>query len=146
MVFVLGLILLFMGVGWPGAPDTCIHVVKGAAASNTCYCEAFDFHKVVTHASGVRQLVNTWLNLYAIGTSLWAAILLFIDRQSGNAQNVMRSNNPIADAYSCGIRWRASWLCCCFSTGARKHERRRRHAGRRWIASARRFSGLPFSP
>ena len=49
-------------------------------------------------ATGLRQPVNTWSNLYALFTAAWVACRMMRDRQEGSAINTMRSNSPIADA------------------------------------------------
>lgn len=97
IVVVLGVFLIFVAAGWPGSPDNCLHLADGK--TNTCYCEAFNASDVLMHRSGVRQPVNTWFNLYAIFTSLIVALVLFLDRRSGDARNVMRSPSWIPDVY-----------------------------------------------
>jgi hypothetical protein len=97
IVLVLGLFLILMATGWPGDPDSCLHLADHAR--NTCYCEAYKVADVLAHAPGVRQKANTWYNLYAIGTSLLVAIYLWCDRRNGITGNIMRSRNLIADVY-----------------------------------------------
>lgn len=94
-VGLLGLFLLFVAAGWPGAPNNCV-----ASVPDTCYCEAFD--KAMIGAPGVRQKANTWWNLYALGTSLLVAIFVSLDRNtfgSGEAPNLMRSDSWVPDLY-----------------------------------------------
>lgn len=86
--------LLFVALGWPGAPDSCVY-----DDPPSCYCEKFELADVLAHKPGVRQPGNTWFNLYAVLTSGLVALVLFLDRRSGDARNVMRSANPIADLY-----------------------------------------------
>ena len=94
-VLVLLPFLIFVAAGWPGDHDSCMNT-----AVNTCYCEAFDPADVIAHASGVRQPVNTWFNLYSILTAGLVALVMFLDRKDGpTGENVMRSNNLIADLY-----------------------------------------------
>jgi hypothetical protein len=97
IVLVLGLFLIFVAVGWPGSPDSCLHLADRGA--NTCYCEAYNPQDVIMHHGGVRQPVNTWFNLYAIFTSLLVACVLYADRVSGDTRNVMRSMSWIPDVY-----------------------------------------------
>ena len=88
--------LIFVAVGWPGTPDSCIHETP----HNACFCEAFSEADVVAHKWGVRQPVNTWFNLYSILTGGLVALVMWLDRRDGpRGENVMRSYNPIADAY-----------------------------------------------
>ncbi len=68
IVLILGVFLGFVAGGWPGEPDSCL--VPTEDADNTCYCEEFDRADVEAGEPGVRQPVNTWVNLYAIATSL----------------------------------------------------------------------------
>lgn len=87
--------LIFVAAGWPGSPDSCM-----STTPNTCYCEAFDPADVIAHVNGVRQPVNTWFNLYAILTAGLVALVMHFDRKDGpSGENVMRSNNFIADLY-----------------------------------------------
>src|SRR5215472_357821 len=104
IVGVLGLFLIFVAAGWPGGPDSCTNVdsaghqlVKGAL--NSCYCENFNINDVVHHAGGVRQVGNTWFNLYAIITSLIVVSVLTYDRSQGTSTNPMRSLDAVADVY-----------------------------------------------
>ena len=81
----------FVAFGWPGDIDTCVRDMK-------CFCEDFAVSSI--GRAGVRQPVNTWFNLYSIFTSGLVALVLYRDRKSGQAgQNVMRSDNFIADFY-----------------------------------------------
>lgn len=98
LVYGLGTILLLgeiifigYGTGWPATPDSCI-------AGGNCYCEWFDKALVAAGATGFRQPVNTWSNLYALFTAAWVACRMMRDRQEGSAINTMRSDSPIADA------------------------------------------------
>jgi hypothetical protein len=98
LVYALGTILLLgeiifigYGTGWPATPDSCI-------AGGNCYCEWFDKALVQAGATGFRQPVNTWSNLYALFTAAWVACRMMRDRQEGSAINTMRSTSPIADA------------------------------------------------
>jgi hypothetical protein len=94
-VLVLLPFLLFVALGWPGDPDSCMN-----ATPNTCFCEFFEPGDVLAHARGVRQPVNTWFNLYSIATAGLVAFRLFCDRKDGvSGENVMRSDNFIADFY-----------------------------------------------
>jgi hypothetical protein len=95
VVLVLLPFLIFVAAGWPGSPDSCM-----AATPNTCFCEAFDPADVIAHARGVRQPVNTWFNLYSILTAGLVAFMIYLDRKDGaRGENVMRSDNFIADLY-----------------------------------------------
>jgi hypothetical protein len=94
---VLGLFLIFVTAGWPGRPNDCIY-----ERPDGCFCERFDPRQVETGASGVRQPVNTWFNLYAIFTSLAVALRVYFDRRasgSGRARNLMRSGTAVPDLY-----------------------------------------------
>jgi hypothetical protein len=85
--------LIFVAAGWPGDRDSCID-------SASCFCEAFSVADVDAHASGVRQPVNTWFNLYSLLTAGLVALVVHLDRKDGAGdENVMRSNNFIADFY-----------------------------------------------
>lgn len=96
IVIVLGVFLIFVAVGWPGAPDDCIDETPHA-----CFCEAFDAASVKIGAPGVRQPVNTWFNLYAIVTSLIVTLFVTFDRKtfSSGAPNLMRSRTGVPDLY-----------------------------------------------
>lgn len=92
LIVVLGAFLFFAyGIGWPTTPDQCV--------AHGCYCEHFNLSDVLAGAKGVRQPVNSWSNLYAIGTSLFVAWQMARDRRGAGARNVMSSANPIADLY-----------------------------------------------
>ncbi len=92
LAILMGAFLLFAYViGWPILPDGCI--------TQGCYCEYFSHADVANGAKGVRQHVNTWSNLYAIGTSFFVAWQLSRDRASGAFPNIIRSADPIADLY-----------------------------------------------
>jgi hypothetical protein len=87
--------LLFVALGWPGSPDSCM-----STTPNTCFCEFFEPSEVLAHARGVRQPVNTWFNLYSIATAGLVALRLYFDRKDGaTGENVMLSDNFIADFY-----------------------------------------------
>ncbi len=106
------------GTGWPPHPDSCIpqSVVDALKANinaltdstavatdfktnNTCYCENFDPAATLSWSKHVRQPFNTWLNLYAIITSLVVVIYIMLDRRAGNGRCVIRSNSVIAEFY-----------------------------------------------
>lgn len=92
LIVILGAFLFFAyGIGWPTTPDRCV--------SHGCYCEHFNLADVLAGAKGVRQPVNSWSNLYAIGTSLFVAWRMARDRRGPVAPNVISSANPIADLY-----------------------------------------------
>lgn len=92
LLIVMGAFLFFAyGIGWPTTPDRCV--------AQGCYCEHFELSDVLAGATGVRQPVNTWSNLYAIGTSLFVAWQMARDRRRPAATNVISSANPIADLY-----------------------------------------------
>jgi hypothetical protein len=94
IVVCLGAFLIFVAAGWPGSENNCI-----SGKTNTCYCEAFNIHEVKIGAPGVRQPVNTWFNLYAIGTSFVVALFVYFDRNNGGYTNLIRSNTLIPDLY-----------------------------------------------
>lgn len=94
IVVVLLPFLGFVLAGWPGDADKCVN-----DKPDTCYCEQFDIRDVRAHASGVRQPVNTWFNLYAIFTSGLLALVVFFDRKGGESSNPMRSTSLIPDMY-----------------------------------------------
>lgn len=94
IVVIVGLFLVFVLVGWPGAPDNCVFDTP-----NTCYCEAYDMADVLGNAPGVRQPVNTWFNLYAIFSSLLVAIGVYTDRKEGTAPNLIGSKTAVPDLY-----------------------------------------------
>jgi hypothetical protein len=64
--------------------------IKGS--TNTCYCEAFSVSDAASHQGGVRQPVNTWFNLYSIGTSFVVALFVCFDRSQGGYPNLIRSH------------------------------------------------------
>lgn len=103
---VMGVFLLFVALGWPGPPNSCLYydpdthmLVQKDGLFDQCYCECYDFAKILANAGGVRQPVNTWFNLYSLITSFIVALFIYLDRADGKTWNVIRSNNPIADAY-----------------------------------------------
>ena len=56
----------------------------------------------------MRQPVNTWFNLYALGTSLLVALLVYRDREAwpaGDAPNPMRSTSGIPDLYVFAVQF-----------------------------------------
>jgi hypothetical protein len=123
---VLGVFLIFVAAGWPGGPNSCLHVVNGVLTPDAngnldqCYCEAYDFQKVMSHAPGVRQPVNTWFNLYSIVTSFIVTLFMYLDRVAGRSDNVMRSSNPIADAYIFAVLFLglgSMWFHASLTTG-----------------------------
>ena len=96
-VLVLGLLLVFVFVGWPGEPNACVYETP-----HGCYCEAFDLEAVEAGAPGVRQPVNTWSNLYALITAFIVAFFRYQDRrQTGGspAANLLYSDSLIPDLY-----------------------------------------------
>ncbi|HSK72645.1 MAG TPA: ceramidase domain-containing protein [Pyrinomonadaceae bacterium] len=96
-VLILAVFLGFVLAGWTGEPDKCID-----EKPTTCYCEDFNRKDVLSGAPGVRQPVNTWFNLYAIGTSFLVALFVYFDRErfsSGGAPNLIRSTSLAADLY-----------------------------------------------
>jgi hypothetical protein len=107
IVVVLGSFLIFVAAGWPGEENCCIYDpnTKNPCKDrvldkhNSCYCEAFNPAEAKSGAPGVRQPVNTWFNLYSILTSLLVAVVVYFDRQSGNASNPMRSDSWLPDLY-----------------------------------------------
>ena len=59
-VLVLVTFLIFVGAGWPGAPNNCIQPTKSSPPQpDSCYCEEFDRGAVKKNDGGVRQPVNT---------------------------------------------------------------------------------------
>ncbi len=94
-IVLMGALLLFAyAIGWPTTQDSCV------TADGGCYCEAFSLDDVHNRVKGIRQPVNTWSNLYAIGTSLFIAILMGWDRsRTAITSNVMKSSWWVADAY-----------------------------------------------
>ncbi len=95
IVLVLGTFLIFVAAGWPGVANKCITDTP----TDSCYCEAFNPAQVVSGASGVRQSVNTWFNLYSIITSLVVAVVVYSDRKTGEGGNPIRSSSWIPDLY-----------------------------------------------
>lgn len=92
-VVLMAIFLIFAyGTGWPAFVDSCWDEGK-------CYCERIDIDAVRAGATGIRQPVNTWFNLYAILTSVLVAIFMGVDRARGNARNVIQSSWWVADAY-----------------------------------------------
>jgi len=123
---ILGLFLVFMAAGWPGGPDSCLHVVNGVLTPDAdghldqCYCEAYNFDKVMRNAPGVRQPVNTWFNLYSIATSFIVALFVYLDRVAKRTDNVIRSDNPIADVYIFAVLFLglgSMWFHASLTTG-----------------------------
>ena len=97
IVFIMTVFLGFVLGGWKGDADDCVK-----DKPNTCFCEEFSKKDVDKNAPGVRQPVNTWFNLYAIGTSFLVALFVYLDRKkfsSGGAPNLIRSTSLIADLY-----------------------------------------------
>lgn len=128
-VVVLGAFLAFVLAGWPGDANGCMwgndtpspagarafippgpHASAAAkkayaaleaqvARDNTCYCEAFSVPDAALGPSGVRQKVNTWFNLYSIGTALLVAFGVFFSRQNGGSSKLIESNTWMPDTY-----------------------------------------------
>jgi hypothetical protein len=105
IVLVLGVFLIFVAAGWPGAPDPCtrinaqgVQVVKSDEPPDTCYCEHFDVNDVFRGRPGVRQPVNTWSNLYL--TSFLVAWQVWSDRKNNRDGNAMkRTASWLPDIY-----------------------------------------------
>jgi len=99
-VLILGAFLIFLIAGWPGKPNTCLQRTDdNPPQPNSCYCEQFDRGAIRRNDGGVRQPVNTWFNLYSIGTSLLVAVFVYRDRDKGVTGNPIRSKSWIPDLY-----------------------------------------------
>lgn len=103
---IMGIFLLFVAIGWPGVPNSCFNLDSTGRALvlkdgvyDQCYCEQYDFAKVLANAPGVRQPVNTWFNLYSLITSFIVALFVYLDRADGKTYNLIRSNSLIPDVY-----------------------------------------------
>jgi hypothetical protein len=99
--------LIFVSVGWPAHPDRCTNIIDHVQVPQTqtvngmelpdpdhpdsCYCEAFSVEKVDTGAKGIRQPVNTLSNLYAVGSSLVVAFMIYYDRKKARMWTVSRN-------------------------------------------------------
>lgn len=99
IIIVLGAFLIFVAAGWPGDENNCVN-----EKPHECFCEEFKKSDVLKGASGVRQPVNTWFNLYAIATSFVVALFVYLDREkfaSGGtaAPNLIRSDTYVPDLY-----------------------------------------------
>ena len=113
IVVVLGAFLIFVAAGWPGEANCCIYDPntknpckdKVLDKHNSCYCEAFNPAEAKSNKGGVRQPVNTWFNLYSILTSLLVAVVLYFDRQAGQARNPMRSTSWLPDLYIFAVQF-----------------------------------------
>ena len=100
IVVVLGAFLIFVAAGWPGVANNCIHPTKDTPPQpDSCYCEAFDRRAINRNEGGVRQPVNTWFNLYSIGTAFLVALFVYFDRQAGESGNPIRSDGLLPDLY-----------------------------------------------
>lgn len=99
---VLGLFLIFVAAGWPGAPDPCVHDTS-TGGSNTCWCEDFDVSKIGD--PGVRQPFNTWSNLMALlyGAIVGLGVWWTRKRSPGGSPNRMRSHSVYPLAYICVV-------------------------------------------
>jgi hypothetical protein len=91
--------LLFVALGWPGTPNSCIN----EKPNDGCFCEHYDRADVLKGAPGVRQPVNTWFNLYAIFTAAIVAGGVYFDRkrfgESTSAPNLISSRSWMPDVY-----------------------------------------------
>ena len=103
---IMGVFLLFVAIGWPGIPNSCLNYDPDTrqlflkdGVYDQCYCECYDFAKILHHAPGVRQAMNTWFNLYSLITSFIVALYVYLDRVDNNLGPVIRSNSLIADVY-----------------------------------------------
>ncbi|MFH8253257.1 ceramidase domain-containing protein [Microbacterium sp. B2969] len=83
--------LMFVWFGWPGDADICT-----LTNPNGCFCEAYDPAAVLTAAGGVRQLSNTWFNLYALASASIVAVQLSADRRR---QTAVFAPGVIPDVY-----------------------------------------------
>lgn len=127
-VVLFGAFLIFVLAGWPGGVNSCIWgndkppanaaqlltpppphasasqvaAYKGLLAkikkNNSCYCEDFSIPDAVSGASGVRQKVNTWFNLYSIATSFVIALWVYFARRDGSSK-LIGSRSLIPDMY-----------------------------------------------
>jgi hypothetical protein len=114
-ILMLAFLVFALGIGWPPSPESCFppalrQLLKDGQqlnatqlqlfkTTNECFCEAFDPNTSLTWSTGVRQEVNTWFNLYALGTAAVVAWALSGDRRRGGGDNVISSNSWIADLY-----------------------------------------------
>jgi len=128
VVIVLGSFLIFVLAGWPGDANGCLWgndkaspqgaaafippgphataaqrkaydaLTKQVARDNTCYCEAFSVPDSALGRPGVRQHVNTWFNLYSIGTSLIIAFGVYFSRNEGSSK-LIESTTWMPDVY-----------------------------------------------
>ena len=99
-VLVLVTFLIFVGAGWPGAPNNCIQPTKSSPPQpDSCYCEEFDRGAIKKNDGGVRQPVNTWFNLYSLGTAFLVALFVYFDRRDGASGNPIRSSGLLPDLY-----------------------------------------------
>jgi len=129
IVVVLGAFLIFVAAGWPGDANGCLWgndkaspqgaaafnppsahasaaikrayeaLTKQVARDNTCYCEAFSVPDAALGKPGVRQKVNSWFNLYSIGTSLIVAFGVYSSRQDGETKLIGSTNSWMPDVY-----------------------------------------------
>jgi hypothetical protein len=99
IIVVLVPFLIFVKAGWPGQANTCIN----EKPNDGCFCEEFVRADAISGKPGVRQPVNTWFNLYSIGTAFLVAWFVYADRrdlgESGTPKNLMRSNTWVPDLY-----------------------------------------------
>jgi hypothetical protein len=106
-IFVLmGVFLLFVAIGWPGAPNSCLNFDPATqtlflkdGVYDQCYCEQYTLADILRNAGGVRQPVNTWFNMYSLITSFIVALYIYLDRVAKSTQNVIRSSKFIPDVY-----------------------------------------------
>ena len=101
-VVVLVLLLIFVVIGWPGAPDPCIHDTSTGGA-NTCWCEHFD--PAAIGRPGVRQPFNAWSNLMALlyGGIVGLGVWWTRKHQGPSGANRMRANQVYSLTYICVV-------------------------------------------
>ena len=94
-LFLMGIFLMFaLGMGWPTTRDSCV-------LESLCYCEWFDPALVDAGATGIRQPVNTWSNLYVLITIPIMAYAISRDRMLGRNRNLMCTDDIVPEIYIC---------------------------------------------
>ena len=127
-IALLGAFLIFVYAGWPGEINSCIwggsappsdaaqqltpppphsplaqvtayqQLLARIKTGNSCFCEEFSVPDAVSGVPGVRQKVNTWFNLYSIGTAFVVALLICFDRRD-HSPKLIGSRGWIPDLY-----------------------------------------------
>jgi ceramidase len=102
-VVAFGIFFVFVAVGFPGSPDTCLTEPSLWHASDSCYCEYFNPAQI--GMPWPRQPINTWGNFMGLVYGAIVAWGIYSVRTGGNAgtTNKMRTTSLYPLTYLCVV-------------------------------------------